>query len=625
MTSDLIVAESIGVGGSRFAGDTQYWQEARPGEGGRVVVVRRTPDGTTHDCNQAPFSARTRVHEYGGAAWLVHENVVYFSNFADQQVYVQPAGDAPRQLTHSPHLRFANGIVDAPRSRIIYVIEDHTDTAQEARNMLGAVDIKTGDVSILTSGHDFYSSPVISQDGSRLAWMTWDHPAMPWDSSQIWLASLDGNGLHGQPICVAGGPGESVQQPRFAPNGDLFYISDRSGWWNIYRQGERGSICPRDAEFGSPHWAFGLCSYVFRSANEILCVYGENNQSVLASLNVATGTARTLATPFTDIGGIDVHGHACTFVGASPTQFPCIVNLDIASGHYDIIKKSCSVELDKGYYSIPTAIDFVTAGDDTAHAFYYPPTNKDFEAPNGELPPLIVEVHGGPTAATRSALSLGSQFWTSRGFSLLDVNYRGSTGYGRAYREKLKGAWGIVDVEDTVHGARHLVDQGLADPARLAIHGGSAGGYTTLAALTMTSAFKAGASFYGVADLGALARDTHKFESRYLDGIVGRYPEDIEIYKARSPLEHVDGLNCPVIFFQGLEDKIVPPNQAEAMVEALRKKRLPVAYVPFEGEQHGFRMAKNIKRRLDLELFFYAKIFGFVPSDPIEPIEIENL
>lgn len=625
VTSDLIVAESIGIGGARFAGNSQYWQEARPGEGGRIVVVRRDEDGTVSDCNRAPYNARSRVHEYGGGAWLVFDGDVYFTNFANQQVYRQPRGDAPQQLTHAPHLRFANGVVDPARRRMVYVIEDHSDTAAEPVNMLGAVDIDTGDLTILSRGHDFYSSPQLSPDGSQLAWMTWDHPDMPWDASRIWLASLDADGMPGEPHCIAGGPGESVQQPRFSPQGRLYYISDRNGWWNIYRHEQADSVCATAAEFGSPHWQFGLCSYVFRAEDQLLCVYGQNNQSSLAMLDLDNGDMNRIDVPFTDIGGLDLRGNLCTFVGASPTEFAAVINLDLTTGTFEVIKQSCEVELDTRYYARPQAIDFATAGGDTAHAFYYPPANKDFEAPRGELPPLIVEVHGGPTSATRSSLSLSKQFWTSRGFALLDVNYRGSTGYGRAYREKLNGNWGIADLEDVVHGARHLVDEGLADPQRLAIHGGSAGGYTTLAALTMTDAFKAGASYYGVADLGALARDTHKFESRYLDGIVGRYPEDMEIYKARSPIEHIDGLSCPVIFFQGLEDKVVPPGQAEAMVAALRKKHLPVAYVPFEGEQHGFRIAKNMKRALDLELFFYAKIFGFVPADPIQPIEIENL
>ena len=624
VTSKLIVAESITIGGAQFAGKAQYWQEGRPGEGGRVVIVRRDENGTISDCN-APHNARTRVHEYGGAAWLVHKDKVYFSDFANQQIYVQSPGYTAQQLTHARKARFANGVVDNQRDRIIYVMEDHSAGAHEPRNMLAAVDIHSGDVTILNEGHDFYSSPQVSPNGSQLTWMTWDHPDMPWDASQIWLADIGSDGSVGEPACIAGGPGESVQQPGFSPDGTLFYVSDRSGWWNIYRHGDARSVCPMEAEFGQPHWVFGQCNYVFRGESEILCIYSVANQDTMARLDLSSGGLIPIELPFTGIDGISVRDNLCTFVGASPTEFAAVINLDLTTGKYDVIKQSCTLKVDTRYYSVPEAIDFETSGGEIAHAFYYPPTNKDFEVPRGELPPLIVEVHGGPTGATDSVLNLRKQFWTSRGFALLDVNYRGSTGYGRAYREKLNGQWGIVDVADVVNGSLYLVSRGLADPERLAIHGGSAGGFTTLAALTMTKTFKAGASYFGVADLEALAKDTHKFESRYLDGMVGKYPEEIEIYKARSPIEHVDGLNCPVIFFQGLEDAVVPPNQAETMVAAMRKKYLPVAYVPFEGEQHGFRIAANIKRMLDLELFFYAKIFTFVPADPIEPIEIENL
>lgn len=626
VTTDLIVAECIGLGGSQFVGDTLYWMELRPQEGGRAVLVRREADGSTTDLYPAPFYARTRVHEYGGGAWLIGGETLFFSNFSDQQLYVQElvAADTPRKLTDEPDFRFANATVDEARDRLICVVEDH-GAEGEPENFIGAVDLVTGNVTRLVAGHDFFSSPTLSPDGDKLAWVAWDHPNMPWDHTSLWLADLDENGIPLEAKLVAG-DNEAVQQPRFSPGGALHFITDRNGWWNIYRhENETICICQKEAEFAGPPWDFGVTSFHFRSEQEILCLYSNANQTRLATLDATTGQLDDVELPFTSIGGLSVSDKRCTFIGASPTRFSAIVTLNLDTHEMETIKESCKVILDTGYYSVPEAIEFDTANNETAHGFYYPPANKDYEAPAGDFPPLVVMVHGGPTASTSGVLSLSTQFWTSRGFAVLDLNYRGSTGYGRTYRQRLNGAWGIVDVEDSVHGARYLAERRLADPDMLAIRGGSAGGYTTLAALTFEDTFKAGASYYGIGDLEALAKDTHKFESRYVDSMIGRYPEDIGTYKSRSPINHVDRLSCPVIFFQGLEDKIVPPNQAETMVAALKEKNIPVAYVPFEGEQHGFRKAENIKRSLDLELFFYAKIFGFSTADQIEPVDIMNL
>jgi dipeptidyl aminopeptidase/acylaminoacyl peptidase len=592
--------------------------------------------------NPAPFNARTRVHEYGGGAWLVHRNCVYFSNFADQQIYVADGQGNTRQLTRTPELRFANGVVDAARNRIIYVIEDHSGDNAEPSNLIGAVSLESGSVTFLTRGHDFYSSPTLSPDTGRLAWITWDHPDMPWDGTTLMTARIAGDGSLSAITRIAGGREESIQQPLYSSDGTLYFISDRSGWWNLYRvqhdaAGELAGeherkilpVCETDAEFGVPHWVFGQSTYAFRQtetgADEIICTFSRDNQSVLSRLDRTADTLTTIATPFTAIDGISLGENIVTLTAASPTTFNAIVNVDLATGETQVIKASCNIDLDPRYYAIPEAIDYPSADGEIAHAFYYPPANKDFAAPADERPPLIVMCHGGPTGATSSGLALGKQFWTSRGFAVLDVNYRGSTGYGRTYRQKLNGQWGIVDVEDAVAGAHYLVDQGLADANRLAIRGGSAGGFTTLAALTFKNTFAAGASHYGVGDLEALAADTHKFESRYLDSMIGPYPGAIETYRARSPINHVDQLACPVIFFQGLDDKVVPPNQAEAMVAALSAKGIANAYVPFEGEQHGFRKAENIKRALDLELYFYGRVFGFTIADTITPIEIINL
>lgn len=632
ITTDLIVAGSIGLSTPTFHDGLLYWVESRPQEAGRNVLVQRDATGQLRDVNPAPFNIRTRVHEYGGDGWLLHETAAYFVNFSDQQVYkvALQAGAEPVQLTHLEHSRFANGTVDADRNRIIYVVEDHSEQG-EAVNFIGAVSLIDGSLTRLVEGHDFFSSPVLSGDGNQLAFMSWDHPDMPWDESVIWKTDVLDDGTLGNGAKVAGGrtAGQkiSVQQPRFSPDGTLFYISDESGWWNIYNESASKPVLAMSAEFGSPHWGFGLCSYQFEDNDTIVTFYLENNVSKLARLDLATGELAHIPVPRSSLGGLSKNDDNCfAMIAASEQSFAEIVWVDASSGAIrESIAQATAVDVDTSYYSSPQTIVYPTAGNDEAHAFYYPPHNPDYAAPTDTSPPLVVMFHGGPTGATSNILSLRTQYWTTRGFAVLDVNYRGSTGYGRAYRDKLLGGWGVVDVEDAMAGAQYLVSQGKADAAQLAIRGGSAGGYTALAAVTFTNVFSAGASHYGISDLEALVQDTHKFESRYTDSLIGRYPQDIAIYKARSPIHHTDQLNAACIFFQGLEDQVVPPNQAEMMVEVLRNKGLPVAYVPFEGEQHGFRQAKNIKRSLELEYFFYASVFGFTPADDIEPIRIENL
>ena len=559
---------------------------------------------------------------------------MFFSNFSDQHLYRQGLNETtPTQLTHDEGLRFANGCIDKKRNRIISVIEDHRGDG-EAVNFIGAIDLLSGDVTELSKGHDFYAAPVLSPDGKQLAFMSWDHPDMPWDETIIWLTTLNEAGMPGELNQVAGGKnGEqkiSAQQPLFSPKGELFFISDFSGWWNLYRQSSDQSICPMEAEFGSPHWGFGLHSYDFLNDSQLVCNYGIGNVCQLAVLDIDTGNLSNLDLPYSDLGGVSLNDQTLTTSAASPITFPELITVNLQTGEHQSFKQSTNLNLDEAYYSVPETITFPTANAQIAHGFYYPPTNQDYgettdNRNSQDAPPLVVMMHGGPTGATHSVLNLRTQFWTSRGFAVLDLNYRGSTGYGRDYRDKLIKQWGIVDVEDAVYGAEYLVQQRKADKDRLAIRGGSAGGYTTLSALTFTNTFKAGASHYGVGDLEALAKDTHKFESRYLDSMIGAYPEEIEVYQARSPIHHADQMASPCIFFQGLQDKVVLPNQAETMVDALTEKGVPVAYVPFEGEQHGFRIAENIKRCMDLELYFYGRVFGFSPADQIEPIAILNL
>ena len=627
ITADLIVGGTVGLEQVALDGDDVYWIEARPAEAGRNVIVRRTPDGTISDCTPAPFNARTRVHEYGGASYTVHQGVVYFTHFADQRTYRLEKGSAPVPLTPAVDVRHADFSVDARRQRLIAIREDHTTGSAQPVNSVAVIPFAGGLGPVLASGHDFYSNPRVSPDGNRLAWLAWNHPNMPWDGTELWVADVNVDGTLGKSVRIAGGVDESIFQPEWSPDGVLHFVSDRSGWWNLYRwqDGQAKALAPMAAEFGKPLWYLGTTTYTFESEDRLLCSYGENGVAKLASLDTTNGALTTLAAAFTDVRGLKAADGKAVFVGGSPTAPLALVRLDLASGAIETLRRSSNVALDASDFSVPEPIEFPTENGLTAHAFYYPPLNKNFSAPQGDRPPLLVCSHGGPTGAASPTLRLEYQYWTSRGIAVVDVNYGGSTGYGRAYRQRLDDRWGIVDIDDCANAARFLVQRGQADEKRLAIRGGSAGGYTTLGALTFRNLFRAGASYYGVSDLEALAKDTHKFESRYLDRLVGAYPARRDLYVERSPIHFTERLSCPVILFQGLEDKVVPPSQAELMVDALKKKGLPVAYVPFEGEQHGFRRAENIKRALDGELYFYSRVFGFPLAVPVEPVVIANL
>jgi dipeptidyl aminopeptidase/acylaminoacyl peptidase len=635
ITSDLIVSGSIGLGQIVLDGEDIYWIETRPQEKGRYAVVRRAAKGVV-DVTPPTSNARTRVHEYGGGSFTVDRSVVYFSNFADQRLYrVGGAGEA-QAITPEVEMRYADGEIDRKRGRVICVREDHSAVGREAANDIVEISLSgAGIPHTLISGADFYSSPRLNPDGSRLAWLQWNHPNMPWDGTELWVADIQADGALANPTRVAGGLNEAVFQPEWSPTGELYFVSDQTGWWNLYRysQSQIDAVCPTEAEFGLPQWVFGMSMYAFESADRIVCAYIEQGFSKLGLIDVSTGKLERVETPYTKIEGVRAAPGQAFFLAASPTETAAIVRYDLRKQKFEVLRRSSELAIDPGYISVPQAVEFPTENGLTAHGFFYPPCNPAYElkrnpesAPaDGERPPLLVMSHGGPTAATSPMLRLGIQYWTTRGIAVLDVNYGGSTGYGRAYRERLSGTWGIVDVDDCVNGAKYLAEQGLVDGARLAITGGSAGGYTTLCALTFRDVFKAGASHYGVSDLEALEVDTHKFESRYTHKLVAPYPERADLYRERSPIHYTNQLSAPVIFFQGLEDKIVPPNQAEMMVDALRAKGLPVAYITFEGEQHGFRQAANIKRALDGEFYFYSRVFGFEPAEAIEPVPIENL
>ena len=628
ITSDLIASGAIRLDAQiELEGNDVYWVEMRPTEEGRYVIVSQSQSGQVTDVTPKPYNTRTRVHEYGGGAFIIDNGTTYFSNFADQRLYRHDISAKPYPITPEGDLRYADGIIDHDRGRIVCVCEDHQRNDNEPANSLVGISLDgTGRVVPLVSGNDFYSSPCISPDGSRLAWLTWNHPNMPWDSTELWVGEITKSGSISHAVLVAGGSDESICQPRYAPDGMLYFISERTGWWNLYRW--RGDhiepLCEMNAEFGSPQWVFGLSHYGFESAERLICTYIKNGISYLASLNTRTHRFETIDIPYTAVVSLkSVPGYVVLLAG-SPGEATAIVRLELATGNIDVLRRSTEVIIKPGYLSVPQPIEFPTEHGLTAYALYYKPNNCDFVAPPGERPPMLVISHGGPTGATSSTLNLSIQYWTSRGFAVADVNYGGSTGYGREYRQRLDGQWGIVDVDDCVNCARYLIGRGDVDGERTAIRGGSAGGYTALAALTFRSLFKAGASYYGVSDLEALAKDTHKFESRYLDRIIGPYPHCRDLYVERSPTNFVDRLSCPIIFFQGDDDRVVPPSQAEVMVNALRQKGVPVAYILFEGEQHGFRRAQNIKRALDAELYFYSRIFGFVLADPIEPVLIEN-
>ncbi|HSB70145.1 MAG TPA: S9 family peptidase [Candidatus Methylomirabilis sp.] len=622
-----IASDTLTLAEIRLDGEDIYWLEARPVEGGRNVVVRRRADGTIEDCIPEGFDARTRVHEYGGGAYLVAEGTLYFSNFADQRLYRHRPGEAgaPEPLTPPAELRFADGEWDGRRRRILCVREDHAGGGEPINTIVAVEVVRGGPGDVLLGGRDFYAAPRLDPEGNQLAFLAWDHPNMPWDAAQLWVAPVRDDGTLGAPVHVAGGNRESALQPSWSPEGVLHFVSDRTDWWNLYRvvEGRVEPLTELQAEFAHPPWVFGMNHYAF--ARRLVCTYTQGGSWKLAILEPGTRRLVPAKVPQTGFASVRSDGRRVVLLAGSPAEPWSVISLDPDSGRKEIIRRAAELRIDPGYLSTPVPVEYPTTGDRTAHGFHYAPRNKDFVGPEGERPPLLVMIHGGPTSATSTVHRLGIQYYTSRGFAVLDVNYGGSTGYGRPYRERLYGEWGVVDVDDCCHGAKHLAERGLVDANRLAITGGSAGGYTTLASLAFRDVFAAGASRYGVSDCEILAKETHKFEARYLDTLIGPYPERRDLYLERSPIYHLESLRRPVIFFQGLDDRVVPPNQAEMMFAALRQRGVPTAYVPFPGEQHGFRKAENIQRALEGEFYFFSRIFGFEPADAIDPVPIENL
>jgi dipeptidyl aminopeptidase/acylaminoacyl peptidase len=637
ITSELVTAAAVRLGEVRVDGADVVWAEGRPAEGGRTQLVRRTVDGTTTDLLPDGRNARTAVHEYGGAAWWVRDGVVWFTDWADQRLYRLAPGGEPEPITPEPEApradRYADGDVAPDGATIVCVRERHAgSSAAEVRNEVVrlAADSRS-EPEVLVTGPDFVAAPRLSPDGAFLAWLQWDHPSMPWDDTQLIVREL----ASGEETVVAGGPGESVLEPRFEPDGSLLFLSDRTDWWNLYRWTPGADIVPvvrLDAEIGEPAWVFGSARYARLDDGRIVFARRREGRDGLA-VRQTDGTLVDLEVPFSAIAAVRAAGpDAVVVVAGSPTSEPGVHRVEVSKAAVETLRPPRDLGLDPTQISVPEHIAFDSVDGSgaprRAYAQFYPPASAGFRGPEGELPPLLVVIHGGPTSAAVPVLNVGLQYWTSRGFAVVDVDYGGSTGYGRAYRQELLGEWGVIDVADCIAAARRLADQGRVDRDRLCIRGGSAGGFTTLAALARDDTpFAAGADHFGVADLEALAADTHKFESRYLDRLVGPYPQARDVYVERSPIHHVERFTRPLIVLQGAEDEVVPPNQSEMIVDALRARGTPVAYLLFEGEQHGFRRAENIRRALDAELSFYAQVLNFeLPAEEgIEPVVVENL
>lgn len=620
----MLTESVVGLHSVVVDGDNLYWLESRAQEGGRTAIVMRDSLGEVADAAPDGFNSRTRVHEYGGGSYAVHIGVVISVDFEDQRVYrIDDGGATP--ITPEPAIAAGDRYADLVfhGDVVICVRERHSDHSDPVNTLVAFPLDGSRSPVVIAQGHDFFSSPRVSPDGSRLSWLTWDHPQMPWDGTDLWSAALDIDGTVSEPEHVAGGVEESIFQPEWSPSGVLHFVSDRTGWWNLYRVvgDSQEALHTMDAEFGVPQWGFGMRRYGFMAEDRIITIYADNGADRLGI--IGGDTISPVRTPYDLFGPwIGIRGDTIFVVAGSSDTPQALVAIVVDEGTVGMVRQSFELQIDRALISTPKPIDFPTTGNETAHAFYYAPLNPGVRAPEDERPPLLVLSHGGPTSATSSELDLRIQFWTSRGFAVVDVNYRGSTGYGRVYRNALRGQWGVADLDDCVSAARFLVDEGLADVDRLAIRGRSAGGYTTLCALTFSDMFSAGASYYGVGDLAALAVSTHKFESRYLDSLIGPYPELSDLYDERSPVRHVEMLNCPVILFQGRDDKVVPPAQAEEVVAALDERGVPHAYLEFEGEGHGFRRAENIERSLEAELYFYSRVFGFEPSDDLTPVRI---
>lgn len=627
VSADDLAGAALGFSDLQFHDGRLYWREFRPREEGRHAVMRLSADGSVKRVTPRRFDVRSRVHEYGGTPFLAAKDGVFFVNGEDQHMYHLTPGKPPAAVAAQAGLRYADCVADAGRGRLLCVREDHRGEGG-AKNAIVALSMSGGDGGgrVLFADADFVAYPRLSPDGTRIAWLSWTHPDMPWDRVSLWAGGIGADGSIVNAKRLNPGREESVLQPQWSADGALYFVSDRSGWWNLYRwkDGTVSAVHEREAEFGGPLWTLGRRFFDFLPDGRILARYVEEGHRRLAVVDPETG-GLTLLDLDGEPGDFVVAGNTVYAVLHYTDDLPAIVRYDPGSGETEVLRAAGERGIGTDAISEARPVTFPTGGGDHAYAYYYPPVNPAFKGPADAKPPLIVTVHGGPTGAADRSFSLDTQYWTTRGFAVADIDYRGSTGYGRGYRRKLYGKWGVADVEDAVNGARYLAAQGLADPGKLLIRGGSAGGFVVLAALAFHDVFAAGANYFGVSDLEMLAGETHKFESRYMDQLIGPYPERRDLYRERSPIHSLEGLNEPLIIFQGLEDKVVPPNQSEMIFSALKKKGVTVAYLPFAGEQHGFRKAETRRRARQAELYFYGKVLGFTPAGEFEPVEIHNL
>ena len=628
ITAELVARSPNAWIGQLYAeNDILYLLRRDSEQGGRGIVSRLQSTNGIEEFTPRPYYARTRVYEYGGACFAVAAGTIYFSNYPDDRLYRHVPGQEPTAIIAEGAMRYADLVIDHARHRLICIREDRRGMG-EPKHSIAAVNLdgdEFGDV--LFEGSDFVAFPVISPAGDKLAWVAWNHPNMPFYSSSLWLADIQADGALANVQQVTPEQEESITDPRFSPDGELYFCSDRSNYWNLYRyrEGEIQHVYSIEAELGNPFWNIGLSMYRFLSSSEIFAAYNDHGSWRVGAIDTETGECREIPTAFTFIIRMEIIKRTAYMVAASPTLPRSLVRLDIDSGEMEILDSSVQYEIDEAYLSPGEHIAYPTDQGLEAYGFYHPPQNPQYKPPPGELPPLIVDVHGGPTGSTKNALDMGVQYYTSRGFAVLRINYGGSAGYGRKYRNRLRGQWGIVDVEDAINGARYLVEKGLADPERTIIRGGSAGGFTTFAALAFADTFRSGSSLFGISDVEIFHKETHKYESHYCETLVGPYPEARALYRERSAIARADEIDVPLIIFQGAEDRVVPPNQSQFMADSLRKRGVPVVYIEFEGEAHGFRKFETNVCVLQSELSFWGQVFGFEPADDLPPLTIENL
>ena len=622
---DDLTAGSTTLSAARIDGDDLYWLEAHPEQAGRTSLWRRgLRSGEPVELTPAPAYVRDRVHEYGGGEYGVRAGVVVYSELTDGRLYRLAGDGQPVPITPEGPFRYADIAVHPELGLALAVREDHSGGDEPVNTIVSVALDGFGIVTVLCSGADFYAGPQLAADG-QLAWTQWNHPNMPWDSTAIMVGTLAGRSV-ADVRQVAGGPGESAVQPRWLREDALLFISDRTNWWNLYRwqDGDVRPVRAEAAEYCTPQWMFGQQAYLVIDEDHLLCTTCRNTVLGIGLLTLSTGDLEPVTADGVGALSVAVGAGKAAAVLSDPDRPPTLAVLDLETRRWTDVRQSGPATVAPDAVSVAQPVRW--AGEQGAvHGWFYPPLNPEFNAPEGTSPPLITLSHGGPTGCSFPDFKISYQFWTTRGYAILDVNYGGSSGFGRDYRQRLHGTWGITDVLDCVTGARAMGEQGLADPTRLTIKGGSAGGYTTLRALTETDVFAAGISLYGVGDLETLATDTHKFESRYLDTLVGPYPQARGVYRDRSPIEHLDRLSAPILLLQGADDKVVPLSQAELLADAARRKGLPVCLLIFEGEGHGFRMAETIKVSTRAQIYFLGRILGFTPADDVGEFTIENL